>query len=125
MNSFRGGRLAAGLHRRPAGLAIDGVKSTLRSGLTLGLKGAYGEFLRLTIRGRCTWRVCTHLSFALASSSALHQRWWRLGCSGGKSPGSGLFAFDQVQVCRKGQVLGSLATGCCALVKQPAHCVVR
>lgn len=63
---------------------------------------AYGELRRLTILGLCLFVVRTACSVAARSSTSWNQRHLRLGCCGGKSPGLGLGATQQVQVFGEG-----------------------
>ena len=76
-------------------------------GTRVGLRrscGAYWELRRLTMRGDRLFSVLVACRLALASSSSRNQRRARLGCSGGKGPGSGLCAAQELYVALEGQL---------------------
>ena len=82
-----------------------GSKDCLRGSRRLKL--AYGEFLRLIMRGERLLNVRTALSLAHCASNCSNQRYRFLGCPGGKSPALGLRCFEDVQV-RNERLLGVL-----------------
>ena len=77
------------------------------------------------MRGRDLLSVRVALSVAPCASTLRRKRWRSLGRCGGKGPGSGLFAAQQLYVAGEGQLGMRQAMPRNALVQQPAHRVVR
>ena len=80
------------------GESMLGVESIGMRVLALRSCGAYRVFRRLTMRGDLLSRVRVARSTALVRSSSLNHRVRHLGLPGGKGPGSGLCASQQLHV---------------------------
>ena len=83
---------------RGIALNILGEVSGRVPGSFLGSWLTYGELRRLTMRGFARPRLLVHRNVAPSRNTSSNQCRRSLGCSGGKGPGSGLGAAQQMDM---------------------------